>query len=137
DRARHRMRNPGGEHGCSPAVSPVAGQLEVETLAGETGGNAADAGPAREPLAEGSEQSGLRTRNIAEVEGGQHREEGTAALAQVVGCHWMISSARRRTDGGIVRPSALAVFRLMTSSNLVGCSTGKSAGFAPFKILST
>jgi hypothetical protein len=43
----------------------------------------------------------------------------------------------READGGIVRPSALAVFRLMTSSNLVGCSTGKSAGFAPFKILST
>jgi len=35
------------------------------------------------------------------------------------------------------RPSALAVIRLMTRSNLVGCSTGKSAGFAPRKILST
>ena len=40
----------------------------------------------------------------------------------------MISSARASTDGGIVRPSALAVLRLMTSSNLVGCSTGRSAG---------
>jgi hypothetical protein len=30
-----------------------------------------------------------------------------------------------------VRPSALAVVRLMTRSNLVGCSTGKSAGFVP------
>ena len=29
------------------------------------------------------------------------------------------------------RPIALAVFRLTTSSNLVGCSTGMSAGFAP------
>ena len=34
-------------------------------------------------------------------------------------------------------PSAFAVFRLITSSNLVGCSTGRSAGFAPLKILST
>src|SRR5262249_5012944 len=46
------------------------------------------------------------------------------------------SSARASTDGGMVWPIALAVFRLMTSSNLVGCSTGKSAGLAPFKILS-
>ena len=35
------------------------------------------------------------------------------------------------------RPSVLAVLRLMTSSNFVGCSTGRSAGWAPFRILST
>ena len=29
-------------------------------------------------------------------------------------------------DGGTVRPSVLAVLRLITSSNLVGCSTGRS-----------
>jgi predicted ATPase len=47
------------------------------------------------------------------------------------------SSARARIDGGIVRPSALAVFRLTIKSNLVGCSTGRSAGLAPLRILST
>src|SRR5262245_2590722 len=31
------------------------------------------------------------------------------------------------SDCGMVRPRALAVFRLMTNANLVGCSTGKSA----------
>src|SRR5262249_54782029 len=31
--------------------------------------------------------------------------------------HWMISSARTRMDCGMVRPMALAVFMLMTSSN--------------------
>ena len=31
----------------------------------------------------------------------------------------------------MVRPSALAVLRLMTSSNFVGCSTGRSPGLAP------
>ena len=51
--------------------------------------------------------------------------------------YWMTSSARASSAGGIVRPKALAVLRLMTSSNLVGCSTGKSAGLAPFRILST
>jgi hypothetical protein len=51
--------------------------------------------------------------------------------------HSMTWSARPSTDGGIVRPSAFAVLRLMTSSNFVGCSTGNSPGFAPLRILST
>jgi len=51
--------------------------------------------------------------------------------------HGMISSARTKNDWGIVSPSALAVLRLITSSNLVGCSTGRSAGLAPLRILST
>src|SRR6516225_7407562 len=37
----------------------------------------------------------------------------------------------------MVRPRAFAVFRLITSSNFVGCSMGRSEGFAPFRILST
>ena len=49
--------------------------------------------------------------------------------------HWITSSARSSNDGGIARPSALAVFRFMTSSNFAGCSTGRSAGFAPLRIL--
>src|SRR5712691_5442544 len=48
--------------------------------------------------------------------------------------HSITSSARARSDCGTVRPSALAVFKLMTSSNLVGCSTGRSAGLAPLRI---
>src|SRR5262249_55714189 len=51
--------------------------------------------------------------------------------------HWMTSSARPSTDCGIVRPSAFAVFRLITNSNLVGCSMGRSAGLAPRRILAT
>jgi hypothetical protein len=47
------------------------------------------------------------------------------------------SSASRSREGGIVIPSALAVLRLMTSSNFTGCSTGRSAGFVPLRILST
>ncbi len=47
------------------------------------------------------------------------------------------SVAWKRTDGGMVRPSTSAVLRLSTSSNLVGCSTGRSAGLRPFRILST
>src|SRR5215831_20002461 len=36
----------------------------------------------------------------------------------------MTSSARARIVGGTVRPSAAAVLRLTTSSNVVGCWTG-------------
>src|SRR5262249_33428881 len=46
--------------------------------------------------------------------------------------HSITSSARASSVGGTVRPSALAVLRLITSSNLVGCITGKSAGLGPF-----
>jgi hypothetical protein len=51
--------------------------------------------------------------------------------------HRITLSALAKTLGGIVNPICLAVLRLMTSSNFVGCSTGRSAGFAPFRILST
>jgi hypothetical protein len=37
-------------------------------------------------------------------------------------------SAWKRSPEGMVRPSAWAVFRLMTNSNVAGCSTGRSAG---------
>ena len=47
------------------------------------------------------------------------------------------SSARSRNASDSLRPSALATVRLMISSNLVGCSTGRSPAFAPRKILST
>ena len=52
-------------------------------------------------------------------------------------CYFMTLSARASTFGVIVRPICFAVFRLMTSSNFVGCSTGRSAGLVPFRILST
>src|SRR5215211_4166779 len=39
--------------------------------------------------------------------------------------HSITSSARRRNDSGILRSIAFAVFKLITSSNLVGSSTGR------------
>src|SRR6187455_31667 len=52
-------------------------------------------------------------------------------------CYSITSSARASIDGGKARPRALAVLRFTMKSNLAGCSTGRSAGFAPRKILST
>src|SRR5260370_18545436 len=45
--------------------------------------------------------------------------------------HSMTSSARASSVGGTARPSDFAVLRLITNSNLVGCCTGRSAGFSP------
>src|SRR5262249_7523205 len=48
--------------------------------------------------------------------------------------HLITLSALASTFGGIVRPICLAALRLITNSNFVGCSTGSSAGVAPFRI---
>ncbi len=51
--------------------------------------------------------------------------------------HSITSSASNCIEFGTSIPRTFAVLRLMTKSNLVGCSTGSSPGFAPRKILST
>src|SRR5215470_16011771 len=56
-----------------------------------------------------------------ERRGEEHRTRASEERATVH--HWITSSARASSDDGIVRPSALAVFALMTNSNLVGCTT--------------
>src|SRR6266436_6285438 len=47
--------------------------------------------------------------------------------------HSITSSARASSVGGTSMPSALAVCRLITNSNFVDCSTGKSAGLVPLR----
>src|SRR5262245_45547820 len=51
--------------------------------------------------------------------------------------HSITSSTRASRLGGTSRPSAFAVLRLITSSNLVGFCTGRSAGFSPLRMRST
>src|SRR5262249_798218 len=45
--------------------------------------------------------------------------------------HSITSSARCWKNKGTSMRSALAVFRLITSSNFIGCSTGMSEGLLP------
>src|SRR5262249_30633720 len=53
-------------------------------------------------------------------------------------CHHLITlSARYSIDCGMLRPICLAVLRLITSSNFVGRSTGRSAGLAPLRVWAT
>jgi hypothetical protein len=51
--------------------------------------------------------------------------------------HSITSSARASNSGSTVRLSAFAVLRLITNSTLVLCWIGRSAGFAPLRILPT
>src|SRR4051812_9014068 len=51
--------------------------------------------------------------------------------------HSITSSARASSDGGTVRPSALAVVRLIAVTYLVGACTGRSAAFSPLRMRST
>src|SRR5262249_36744541 len=51
--------------------------------------------------------------------------------------HSITSSARSRIDGGMASPSAVAVLRFTTISNLVGNCTGRSPGLSPRRMRST
>jgi hypothetical protein len=51
--------------------------------------------------------------------------------------HSITSSARTRSAVGMVIPSAFASLRLTSSSILLDCCTGRSAGFSPLRIRPT
>src|SRR5215472_14279885 len=61
----------------------------------------------------------------------------TAVCGAARASYSITSSARSMIDGGTVRPSALAVLRLMTNSYFVGNCTGRSPGFSPRRMRST
>src|SRR5262249_21994287 len=61
-------------------------------------------------------------------------EEGNER-ATVHGCgHSITSSAMASSCGGTVRPSRRAGSALITSSSLLDCTTGRSAGFVPLRM---
>ena len=91
---------------------------------------------------------GLRTPapvRAAPPSWGRHPQTFTAAdigrvrayAAKELNTYSMTLSARASSVGEMTIPSAFAVLRFITNSNLVGCETGRSAGFRPFKIKST
>jgi hypothetical protein len=85
--------------------------------AGPSGGTSA-AGESRQPTVE---RGGIRDN----VGNSRPATAPDPLLDQLVG-----SGQQRFWDG-----QALAVLRLMTNSNLVACTTGKSAGLAPLGML--
>ena len=75
-----------------------------------------------------------RYRLLLRTQCARRRHRAAQQEQQLAPLHPMTSSARASSVGGTVRPSALAVLRLMTSSNVVGRCTGRSAGLAPLRI---
>jgi len=65
---------------------------------------------------------------------GRHVSKGP--IADILPAHSNTSSAVRRASRPAAKPSALAALRFTTSSNLVGCCIGNSAGVAPLSIRS-
>src|SRR6476660_6510453 len=61
-------------------------------------------------------------------------ERTTEQRDEIAPLHSITSSAMESSDGGTVRPSILAVTALMTSSNLLDCTTGRSAGLASLRM---
>ena len=74
-----------------------------------------------------------RTTNIALT--CRNQTQCTAAIRFAF--YSITSSARASNIAGTPSPIAFAALRLITSSNLVGCSMANSPGFAPLRILST
>src|SRR5262245_45932848 len=65
------------------------------------------------------------------------RRRASEQRNELAASHSITSSASASSDGGTVRPSALAVLRLMTRSYLVGACTGRSPGLVPLRMWST
>ena len=59
------------------------------------------------------------------------------AQSRIGTCYSTTRSANIKISCGTVTPRRLAVFWFTMSSNLVGCSTGRFAGFPPLRIFST
>src|SRR5262245_47803346 len=68
---------------------------------------------------------------------GQNYRRSAEQRDELAPPHSITLSARKTRPAGISYPIASAVLRLITSSNVVGCSTGRSAGLAPLSILAT
>ena len=101
-----------------PAGGSATGQLVSNDLTASNRPRTTSPPPAEQPF-----DSAVQRRRE------RHKQRG-------VPHYWISSSARASTDCGIAMPSARAVLRLTTSSNLAGCSTGRSPGFAPLRIRS-
>jgi hypothetical protein len=85
--------------------------------------------------------SGAEISQIANTEHGllrarRERPRGGAAEQrdELPPFHSITSSASASSVGGMSMASALAVKRLMTISNFVGCATGRLAGFSPLRM---
>ena len=92
----------------APVSRSVGRELHVPTLVSHAGDDEAEAGPAVEPVAHETQPR----RVVAYEHGGERGAEAAAARVEFHRRYSMNRSARSRSEGGIVRPSVLAVLRL-------------------------
>ena len=132
-RARRRVFHPGRVEGRPPAALVVARELEVVPLVRHADCDPADAGPRVEPGAERPEGSVIRRSR----EGGESEccSEELAALVE----HALLDDLARLEEHRLrdCQAEGLGGLEVDHQLDLVGCSIGRSAGFAPFRILST
>src|SRR5436305_330200 len=86
-------------------------------------------GIAKPPAAEKPDHWHRRLLRLRGEGPGNGCRRAAEKLDELAALHSMISSAMEDRPGGTLRPSALAVLRLITNSNLVDCTAGRSAGF--------
>src|SRR5262249_55266741 len=89
----------------------------------------------------GVDKSDHRQRRLLRLRGDRPRNRTCRRAAEqgyeLAPFHSITSSARSRIDVGMSIPMARAILRLTMVVNLVARSTGRSAGLAPLRILST
>src|SRR5262249_42443315 len=73
-----------------------------------------------------AEEPDHRHRHLLRPRGHRPRRRASQPCYECPPFHSITSSARTRTESGMVKPSTLAALRLTTSSNVLGCLTGKS-----------
>src|SRR5262249_46785091 len=81
-----------------------------------------------------AEKSHYRHRRLLRSRRERPPRRATEQRDELAPVHSITSSTSASSLGGTVRASALAVWRLIINSNLVACSTGRSAGLAPLRI---
>src|SRR5262245_51994202 len=84
---------------------------------------------------DGAEEPDHRHRRLLRARRERPRRRAAKERDELAPFHSITSSARPISGSGMVRPRALAVFRLMINSTLVACCTGRSVGFSPLRIL--
>jgi hypothetical protein len=134
---RHNLRSM-----CGIDLNQCTDCNTADGALGQTTGFSLDAGKRHRDVASGSRtEVSARRLDVCFAPMSGHLQAALAfrfcAMSGSERTHSITSSARVSRVGGNARPSAFAVLRLMVRLNLVGCSTGRSPGFAPRRILST
>src|SRR5262249_10905759 len=120
---------------CKPILDPQVAPLDIACLRQAESDCRSVGGSCF--LQERAKKSDHRHRRLLRARREGPRGQAAEQHHELASLHSITSSARPSSVGAMLIPRALAVVRLMMRSNLVGCSTGMSAGFAPRKILST